>query len=148
MKKICIMLAVLLTALTAAAADSLWHENYTKALELAKEQNKPLLINFTGSDWCGFCIILDKEVFSQQAFQSFAKKNLVLFKADFPRDDSGQLAATRKQNRELAKKYGVRGYPTVLILSPEGKELGRTSGYRKGSAKEYLKNLKKIINKP
>ncbi len=150
MKKITLALSIvcLFTMfLTLSAAEtSLWGTDYNKATVQAKAENKPLLINFTGSDWCGFCIILDREVFSQKPFLEFAKKNLVLLKVDFPRkkDQSKKL---KEQNSELAKKFQVRGFPTIYLMSPEGEVLAEMSGYRRGKSADYLERLKDAVSK-
>jgi thioredoxin-related protein len=98
------------------------------------------MLDFTGSDWCGWCIKLKKEVFSQEAFQEYAESELVLVELDFPRNklQSDELKA---QNQALAQKYGVRGFPTIILLSPEGELIART-GYRPGGAEAYVAHLK------
>ncbi len=119
-----------------------WHTNYAEALKKAQSQNKRLLLNFTGSDWCGWCIRLDKEVFSQAEFIQYADKNLICVKLDFPRGK--QLpAAEAKQNFELQGKYRVQGYPTIVILDKNEKFLGNT-GYQAGGAKNYAEHLEKF----
>lgn len=120
-----------------------WLTDFNKALEQAKAKKLPILADFSGSDWCGWCIKLDKEVFSKQKFKDYAKENFVLFLADFPRRKK-QDAKIKKQNAGLAKKYGIRGFPTVLIISSEGKVLAKT-GYRRGGPAAYIEHLKKIV---
>ncbi len=120
-----------------------WTEDYKAALKTAKEKNMPVLVNFTGSDWCGWCVRLDKEVFSRKDFQKYAKKNLILLKIDFPRSRK-QSDELKKQNEKLAGKFGIRGFPTILILDEDGKVLAQT-GYQPGGAKNYVKHLKKLI---
>ncbi|MCZ7637735.1 MAG: thioredoxin family protein [Verrucomicrobia bacterium] len=88
--------------LTAGAAELKWHTDLAKAQALAKTENKKVLINFTGSDWCGFCIKLHKEVFATPEFQEFAGKNLVLVEADFPRNKT--LPAELKAANEEAER--------------------------------------------
>jgi thioredoxin-related protein len=121
-----------------------WLTDFEKAKETAKTDNRHMLIDFSGSDWCGWCIKLDKEVFTQKAFQDYAKDNLVLMLADFPNDKSKQSAQVQKQNKKLADEFGVRGFPTVFVLSPEGKVVGRT-GYQPGGPEAYVKHIKDII---
>ncbi len=130
-----------------AADDSQWFEDkLADAQAKAKELKRPLLVDFTGSDWCGFCIKLDKEVFSTKEFGEWAKDNVVLLKLDFPR--KAQDAEVKKQNKEMQAKYGVRGFPTVLFLDPEGKELGRIGGYAPGSgAEKWIGRAKGIVEK-
>ncbi|MBI2441958.1 MAG: thioredoxin family protein, partial [Lentisphaerae bacterium] len=97
----------------------------------------------TGSDWCGWCIKLDKEVFSKNEFKVFAKDHLVLFVADFP-SRKKLPAATRAQNEQLAQTYGIEGYPTVLLLDAAGEVIART-GYQSGGAAAYVKHLKELL---
>ena len=143
MKKWLIMLAAAAVATGAMAAEG-WETDFAKASAKAKAEGKHILIDFSGSDWCGWCIKLDKEVFSKKAFKDYAKDNLVLVLADFPSDKSKQSAELQKQNQELAKKYGVRGFPTVFILSPGGKTIVKT-GYQAGGPEAYVEFIKKSI---
>ncbi len=122
-----------------------WETDFSKAKEMAKEQNKHVLIDFSGSDWCGWCIKLDKEVFQKDEFKAYAQENLVLMLADFPRDKSNQSEETIKQNEKLSREFGVRGFPTVFILSPEGEVIGKT-GYQAGGPEAYVEHIKKIIS--
>jgi len=122
-----------------------WLTDFEKAKATAHERNLPILADFSGSDWCGWCMALEREVFSQTAFSEFAKDNLVLFLADFP-SAKEQTAAVKKQNNELAARYGIRGYPTILLLDADGKELART-GYRKGGAKGYVEHIESLLKK-
>ena len=122
-----------------------WLENYDEALAAAKSLNRPVFIDFTGSDWCGWCIRLDREVFTQKAFIKYAKKDLVLLKLDFPQRKK-LSEALQKQNLELAKKFGIGGFPTIVIVDAEGKEIART-GYRPGGDKKYVKHLKELLKK-
>src|SRR5438552_8664875 len=91
-----------------------WTTDYKKAQEQAKASHKLLLVDFTGSDWCGWCIRLNAEVFSKPEFQNYATKNLVLVEVDFPRGKS-QSTEVRKQNQELAEQYQVQGFPTIIV---------------------------------
>ena len=84
------------------------------AQQEAKANNKLLLLDFTGSDWCGWCIKLNKEVFSKPEFKDYANKNLVLMEVDFPRGKS-QGSDIKKQNEGLAQQYQIEGFPTALF---------------------------------
>ena len=132
-------------SLIAVHANDSWKTDFKAALAEAGSQNKHVLVNFTGSDWCGWCIKLDKEVFSQEAFQQFAEDKLLLVKVDFPRKKQ-QSADLTAQNEALLKKYGVRGFPTILLLSPQGDLVGKT-GYKAGGAKAYVAHIQEIIGK-
>jgi protein disulfide-isomerase len=126
----------------AARAQALtgWTTDYKEALAIAKEQNKKVLLNFTGSDWCGWCIKLDKEVFSKKEFLDYAKDNYILVKIDYPRRTKLPEFLER-QNSQLAKKYKVRGYPTVVVLKSNGKKY-KTGGYVAGGPSAFIKSLK------
>ena len=122
-----------------------WLTDYTLALHFAKESGKPVLINFTGSDWCPWCFRLRDEVFSQDAFINYAKENLILLMIDFPMYK--ELPAEQvKANNALQEKYKIEGYPTVVLINAEGKEIART-GYREGGAENYVTHLKELLAK-
>ncbi len=143
MKKL-IISAMLLTTTTLFAGEG-WLTDFTKAQEQAKQQNRPILMDFTGSDWCGWCVKLDKDTFSKPAFQDFAKEHLVLMEVDFPKSKS-QSPETAAQNKELSEKFGVRGFPTLVLLGSDGKELAKRSGYLAGGPDamiQWIKEAKK-----
>ena len=117
--------------------------DFDAAKAKAAAENKPLLVDFTGSDWCGWCIKLKEEVFSQPAFQEYAEDELVLVELDFPQGKP-QSAELKEQNASLARQYGIRGFPTILILSPEG-ELIEKTGYRRGGAEQYVDHIQAIV---
>ena len=139
-----IIIAVLsFTIIGTLNANTEWITNFQKATELSKEKGIPILIDFSGSDWCHWCVKLDKEVFNTIIFKDYAKDNLILFMADFP-SKTQQSASLIKQNNELASKYGVRGYPTVLLLGADEKVLLRT-GYKPGGPNAYIKSLESTV---
>ena len=121
-----------------------WLTNFDEAKAKAIKDQKPMLIDFTGSDWCGWCIKLDEEVFSQADFQEFASDSLVLVEIDFPKNKV-QSEELKVQNKALAKKYSIRGYPTILLLTPEA-ELIEKTGYQSGGAKAYVSHIQNILN--
>ncbi|MCP4414024.1 MAG: thioredoxin family protein [Gammaproteobacteria bacterium] len=140
------MLMVIIVALCCSVTEAkVWKTDFKRASSKAKSSGKYMLLNFSGSDWCGWCKKLDKEVFSKSTFKRFASKNLVCVLVDFPRSKR-QSARQKQTNADLARRFGVRGYPTVLILGPDGRRVAKT-GYRQGGAKEYTKYLKQIIKK-
>ena len=108
---------------------TLWHESFEAALQASAETGKPILADFTGSDWCSWCIKLKEDVFETPEFKEWARENVILLELDYPKR-SMQSAAIRKQNSELKKRYGITGYPTVLLLDSEGEVLGKL-GYDK-----------------
>ena len=124
-------------------ATEAWMTDFAAAKIKAAAEQKPLLLDFTGSDWCGWCIKLDKEVFSQKAFKEFAADNLVLVELDFPRGKE-QSEDLKAQNKALAEKYGIRGFPTILVLSPKG-ELIEKTGYQRGGPEAYVAHIKEIL---
>ena len=126
------------------ASDSLdWKTNLEEALEIAKKENKAVLINFTGSDWCKWCFKLSDEVFSQDEFAAYADKNLVLVKIDFPRNIS-QTNETKKYNQTLAQRYGIQGFPTILIMNTQGQLVAKT-GYQPGGAGNYVTHIQSYL---
>jgi thioredoxin-related protein len=136
-------IVALLVSAGSALAEGAWLTDFAAAQKAAKETGKPILINFSGSDWCGWCIKLDKEVFAKLEFTSYAKDNLVLVHADFPmRKEQPEKEAA--QNKKLAATYGVKGYPTILLVDATGKEVART-GYRKGGPAAYVEYLKTLV---
>ena len=106
---------------------SFWRTDYANAQADAKADGKYVLLDFTGSDWCRYCIFMEKTVFSTDAFRDYAKENLECVYVDFP-NESKLDEATTKQNEELKEKYKVEGFPTYVLLDPNSEEVFRTSG--------------------
>lgn len=125
-----------------AAAKSGWLTSYEQAQKEAQSKNRLLLMDFTGSDWCGWCIMLDKEVFSKPEFKEYASKNLVLLELDFPRRKQ-MPAETVAQNEKLLMKYGIQGFPTVVIFDSSGKPLGAL-GYTAGGPQAFIEQLERL----
>jgi len=121
-----------------------WAENWDYAISAAIELERPILINFTGSDWCVWCIRLKDEVFSKAEFSEYAEKNLVLLTLDFPRNIA-QSDELKQQNSTLQRQFGIQGFPTIVLIDPTAKEIART-GYRPGGAVEYVKHLEELLN--
>ena len=117
--------------------------DYDAALKQAAAEDKYVLVDFSGSDWCGWCIKLDKEVFSKEEFVSYADENLILVLIDFP-NSKPQSDEQKATNNALAKKYGIQGFPTVLILNPKGEVVKRT-GYQQGGPEAYIEMIKNAI---
>lgn len=137
------LLALFLSPLSAIAAGEGWLTDLEEAKKVAKKENKSILIDFTGSDWCHFCVLLDDEVFSKDDFMEKAKKDFVLVEIDFPRK-AKQSAEVKAKNEALAKKYGVQGFPTVFLTDENGKPFAKT-GYQRGGVKPYLAHLEKAL---
>ena len=143
MRKISLaLIAVIAAAATpAVAGDENWVADFDKAVEMAKKDNKNLLVDFTGSDWCGWCIKLHDEVFQHEEFLSAVKDKFVLVALDFPKGEEAKAKVPNpERNQELSQKYGVRGFPTVLLMTPDGEVFGRT-GYRKGGPEKYVEHI-------
>ncbi|MDO9528485.1 MAG: thioredoxin family protein [Syntrophales bacterium] len=138
------LITIILSFGIAAQAEN-WNEDFEKASSEAKTSGKYLLLDFSGSDWCSWCMKLEKEVLSHEAFKTFAKENLVCVLIDFP-SKKYQSKKRKEENGKLMEKFKVRGFPTIIILSPDGELLG-TTGYRRGGAEKYVAHLKETINK-
>jgi len=110
------------------------------ALNQARSENKMVLLDFTGSDWCGWCIKFDHDVLSTGQFTAYAKSKLVLVKLDFPRHKE-QDAALKQANEQLSKRFGVNGFPTFVLLNSAGSELGRQVGYLRGGPETFIAEL-------
>ena len=143
MKKSIVLLALCLFALTSWSAEG-WMTDFEKAKKKAMNENKTLLLDFSGSDWCSWCIKLDEEVFQKDIWKAYAKEHLVQVLIDFPREKSKQSEVLQRQNNELAKQYAVRGFPTVLLLNQEGTLIEKT-GYQRGGAENYIDHIKSLI---
>ncbi len=114
-----------------------WGDDYKAAIATAAKEKKNVLLDFTGSDWCGWCIKLKKETFDQPAFKDYADKNLVLVEIDFPQGKS-QGPEVKKQNDALQQQYQVQGFPTLVLLDPQGKVIKQKSGYIPGGPKGFI----------
>jgi thioredoxin-related protein len=137
-----VVLGVALFMTVPAWAEPEWLTDYKKAEQEAKTTNKLVLLNFTGSDWCGWCILLDKEVFSKPEFKDYASKNLILVEVDFPRRKQ-QSAELRTQNQTLAEHFQIEGFPTIVVLNGDGKAVGEL-GYTPGGPGPFIAQLEKL----
>ncbi|HXU77525.1 MAG TPA: thioredoxin family protein [Methylomirabilota bacterium] len=143
MKKIAFGLLAGLALLARVDAGELqWMTDLPKAQAQAKAEHKLVMLDFTGSDWCGWCIKLDREVFSKPEFAEYAKKNLVLVEVDFPRTKK-QSDELKKANQSLQEKYKIEGYPTIIVLDESGKQVGQL-GYQPGGPKAFIDELNKL----
>jgi len=124
------------------AADADWMTDYKAALARGKKESKLVLLDFTGSDWCGWCIKLDREVFETREFKDYAANNLVLVQVDFPRAKQ-QPEALRRQNMELQHEFNIQGYPTLILVNGDGKKVGEL-GYMPGGPRPMIAALDKI----
>jgi protein disulfide-isomerase len=155
MKKFLFLLSITLCSLSFQAQTETqeWHNDMNKAIQKSMETGKPMFLFFTGSDWCGWCIRLQKEVFQTEYFTKWAKENVVLVELDYPRKK--QLPEeTRKQNQTLQQVFQVQGYPTVFFVTPQVQQdgtvnfspLGQT-GYAAGGPESWCTNAGAMIKK-
>ncbi len=133
---------IALLSLNLFAGEMKWQDDFNATLKQAKEEDKLVLVNFSGSDWCYWCKKLSNEVFSKDDFKTYAKDNLVLFIADFPKGTQ-QSQVLKAQNENLARKYGVRGFPTIFLLDGDGNTVAQT-GYQEGGAANYVKHIETL----
>ncbi len=145
-----VVLSVVSIASSAFAADLSrsvpkgWSEDFAAAQEQAEKSGKLILLAFSGSDWCGWCVKMEKEIYSDKKFISGAKKKFLLLMIDSPRDKSILSALAQKQNPELVKKYRVGGFPTTLIVDAKGEEVRRFGGYQRSGVEGFLEALDKV----
>lgn len=124
-----------------------WQTDFKTAKTISKEENKPILLVFQGSDWCAPCIKLDREIWTTSIFKKYASENYVMLKADFPRKAKNALSKEQtKANSILAENYNKKGiFPLVVLLDPDGNELGQTS-YKRTTPENYIKELNRYLN--
>ena len=145
MKKMLFLFAAAALAVSAfAAVPKGWTDDFEAARKRAEKESKPMLVLFTGSDWCIWCKRLEGEVFSKADFATAIPKEMVAVFLDFPSDESLVTAERRKLNEALARKYGIRGFPTVLLMDAKGKVFAQT-GYRPGGPALYVEHLRELV---
>jgi protein disulfide-isomerase len=140
MKKLLITMLAATVFWQVNAAESTWLTDLPKAQAQAKAENKIVLMDFTGSDWCGWCIKFRKEVLDTAEFQAYAAKNVVLVELDYPHKKV-QSDDLKKANAALKSQYKINGYPTLVVLDKEGKEIGRQEGYSEGGPAAFIAKL-------
>jgi thioredoxin-related protein len=152
MKKLAITLFLILGSLTIQAQELTWQTDINKAMEISKKSKKPLLLFFTGSDWCGWCIRLQKEVLKTPEFAKWANDNVVLVELDYPRR-TPQQPEIQRQNQELQQTFAIQGFPTVWFVNASKKDgkinlekLGST-GYVAGGPTAWLAGADQILKK-
>ncbi len=147
MKKTILMLLLMCSAVFAFADGINWFDNYGKAQEESQKTGKPILMLFTGSDWCPYCIKMEKDAFSKPQFQKFIQENFIMFKADFPRRRK-LLPGVVVQNQKLRSQYKVEAYPTVIITDAKGTQLApRTGCLESSDVNSYINTYKQILAK-
>lgn len=128
------------------ATAAVWRMDYSGALSQARSENKLVLLDFTGSDWCPWCIKFDHEVLSTPKFAAYAGNRLELVKVDFPHN-TPLPEPQRKANDALARQFGVDSYPTYVLVNADGKEIGRQSGYQEGGPNAFIAELEKFAGR-
>ncbi|WP_329805987.1 thioredoxin family protein [Flavobacterium facile] len=152
MKKLILVFAFLISGFITQAQELNWQTDMSKATELSLKENKPLLLFFTGSDWCGWCIKLQKDVLKTSEFANWANENVILVELDFPRSKP-QDPTLKMQNQQLAQTFGIQGYPTVWFVKPIKSEDNKVNltglgslGYDK-SATNWITNANAFLPK-
>lgn len=146
MKNLAIALAAGWTLFQVQAAELSWLTDLPSAQAKAKAENKMVLVDFTGSDWCPPCKALYKNVLASEEFVDYAKKNLVLVEADFPRSKP-QSDELKKANKKLSARFEIEGYPTVIVLDGNGKQLSKEVGYGGAKPKEFIAKIDALKKK-
>jgi thioredoxin-related protein len=143
---------LLFSTISFAQESLTWHTDMEKAISISQKEKKPIMLFFTGSDWCGWCIRLQKEVFKTPEFIEWAKANVVLVDVDFPKVNN-QSEATKTQNNMLQQQFGVQGYPTCWFVKPEKNKEGKynltrlgSQGYLAGGPTTWIGSAITIIN--
>jgi protein disulfide-isomerase len=144
--------ALVATATFACSAEG-WTRDFEAAKTQAKAENKPIFLYFTGSDWCGWCKKMEKDILTKKEFMEFAKENLILVELDFPRaaeNKAKQPEAEVAQNKALDQKFKIKGYPTIYLVDAEGEQLPDSGDFAvdqftKGGAETFIKGLKDFL---
>jgi len=142
---LCIASATLQGEVATKSSAIKWMTNYEEALNLAKSTSKPMILFFTGSDWCGWCNKLEEEVFDSADFAAVAGDKYVFLRLDFPLY-AAQPSQLTAQNKQLQKKYEIKSFPTLVILDAADLQQMGSTGYRAGGGKQYAQHLKKIVD--
>ena len=147
MRRGALILFVLLCAAQGLTAQE-WTSSYEEALQQAKTQDKPLILVFSGSDWCAPCKRLEREVWQSETFKQYAQDHYVLYKADFPRKKKNQLPLERRNaNKSLIERFNTKGFfPLVVVMDGSENVLGKTS-YQRMKPDKYIKLLNSYTNR-
>lgn len=150
MKRIIVLLLIstslYATPLEKGVKPGLFTQDYEAALSYAKEMNLPIFLNFTGSDWCGWCKLMVSNVFTKSEWSDFAKENMVLVTLDYPSDKSLVPEEYVERNRTLQDVFGVTGYPTYIVMESDGfTEFGRTGAGRDKTVDSFISEMKNIL---
>ena len=128
------------------ASVGVWTMDFDAAVKLAGEKKLPLILNFTGSDWCGWCKLMDKNVFAEEAWKTYAKEHVLLVTLDFPQDKSVVPEKYVARNKALQEKFGVSGYPTYVVLDNDGDtKLGQLGAGRDKTPSSFIEEFKGVV---
>lgn len=127
-------------ALSAGAADAKWYFDVSEAQAIAKRDKKLMVLDFTGSDWCGWCMKLKQEVFATPEFNTYARANLVLVEIDLPRNKPLSIEQLMT-NQQLQEKFRAEGFPTIIVLNGDGQEVWRLGGYAAGTPADWIRTM-------
>jgi thioredoxin-related protein len=141
-RKLFLFVLVIWASMPALGGNLEWFTDAQQGLEKAKGENKLLVLDFTGSDWCGWCMKLKSEVFDKPEFAEFARTRLVLVEVDFPHQ-KGMAQAQKQANERLAQAYHITGFPTIVVLNQNGQQVGRT-GYVAGGPGAFINQLERL----
>ncbi len=139
------IIAMASLATISLGSETAWMTDFEAARDKAEKEDKPILMNFTGSDFCPPCIMLSKEVFDTEEFRKYAAENLVLMEVDFPKAKP-QPESLQRQNAELARALQIQGYPTLYLITHDLKVITPRLGYYPGGAKVWIEGLEKFIS--
>lgn len=141
-----ILAIVFLFCMTCVSGQN-WHKNYAEAVAASHKSHKPIILVFSGSDWCAPCIKLDKDIWRSEAFKAYASEHYELYRADFPRRKANVLSdEITKENKILAEKYNDKGFfPLVVVINSEDKVVGKT-GYKKVTPTAYISILNAFLD--
>lgn len=140
----CMTALLLLAGFSTNKCESVqWQTNFEEAMNAARVQNKPVVLFFTGSDWCVWCKKLEAEALNTREFEQAASQNFVFLELDFPQKGQ-QNPTVAAQNRDLEKRFGVKGFPTIVVLDSNGQKLGST-GYKPGGGRAYADHLLQMV---
>ena len=143
MIRIALSLLFCCLAFTLGAADARWYYDLSEAKAAAKKEKKLVLMNFTGSDWCGWCMKLKAQVFSTAEFNDYARTNLVLLEIDLPNGKPLSLEQLMT-NERLKEEYHVQGFPTFIVLNTEGQEIWRLPTYVPNPPGDWIRTMEAL----
>jgi len=142
------IISILLSAVFIASPGPDWHYDFDLAKAQAQKEHKTIILNFAGSDWCGPCIKMTRDIFEKDTFIAYSNKKLVLVRADFPRSKKNQLEPKQvKHNEALAEKYNPQGkFPLTLLLDENGKILKTWDGFKSGTPEEFIQQIEQALD--